>query len=163
MNVLRTCRIVAVPALLALGGCAAAGRPCFSERVMYPDKTASCQYGRTYTCDNGDWIAQRRSCSTNAPQVAAMPPAVNCEYGGVSFASGAASCNGGMQYRCYNGRWSSLDTACTVASAPVQPAPYGSPCDYQGASVASSSAICQSGTTFLCNNGQWINLGTLCG
>ena len=122
MNVLRTCRIVAVPALLALGGCAAAGRPCFSERVMYPDKTAACQYGRTYTCDNGDWIAQRRSCSTNAPQVAAMPPAVNCEYGGVSFASGAASCNGGMQYRCYNGRWSSLDTACTVASAPVQPA-----------------------------------------
>ena len=159
MNLLRTCRIMAVPALLALGGCSTAGHPCFAERVMYPDQSGSCQYGRSYRCDNGDWIASRKACTSSTPQLAAG----NCQFDGVSFASGAASCNSGMQYRCDNGRWSSLDKTCAAAMTPYQLAPSGSACTYNGSSVASSSAICQSGTTFLCNNGQWVNLGTLCG
>jgi hypothetical protein len=131
---------------------------------MYPDQSASCQYGRAYQCDNGDWIAARRACTASTPQLAASSlPAGNCEFSGVSFASGSASCNAGVQYRCDNGRWSSLDKTCTAASTPYQLTPSGSECTYHGATVASSSAICQSGTTFLCNNGQWINLGTLCG
>jgi len=163
MRTLRVSRLIALPALLILGGCASAGHPCFSERVMFPDKSVSCQYGRTYQCDNGDWIAARRSCTAAAPEVAAAAPIGNCEFAGVSYASGAASCNSGMQYRCENGRWRSLDTACSVSASPYQLVPRGNGCSYQGATVASSSAICQSGTTFLCNNGQWINLGTACG
>jgi len=162
MNVL-FCRFMAVSALLVLGGCATAGHPCFSERVMFPDRSPSCQYGRAYQCDNGDWIASRRSCTAPAPELVTAAPMGSCEFGGVSFASGSASCNAGTQYRCENGRWSSLDTSCPVADAPLRIAPSGNACSYQGASVASSSAICQSGTTFLCNNGQWINLGTVCG
>jgi len=163
MNALRVCRFIAVPAALLLGGCAAAGHPCFSDRVMFPDQTASCQYGRAYRCDNGDWIAKHEACNVPAPEVATSPPLGSCEYGGISFVSGSASCNAGTQYRCDNGRWTSLDRPCPVADSPLRIAPYGSPCSYEGATVASSSAICQSGTTYVCNNGQWINLGTLCG
>ena len=63
----RVCQFVAVAASLCLGGCATAGHPCFSERVMYPDRSASCQYGRSYQCDNGDWIAARRACTASSP------------------------------------------------------------------------------------------------
>jgi len=162
MNVLRICRSLAMPALLLVaGGCATAGHPCFSERVMFPDRSASCQYGRSYQCDNGDWIADRTSCTAPAPEVAASLPVGTCEYNGISFASGSASCNAGYQYRCDNGRWSSLGRTCSSATA-LRVMPHGTECSYEGATVASSSAICRSGTTFLCNDGQWINLGTAC-
>ena len=159
---LRLWGVISLPALLALGGCATAGHPCFSEHVMYPDKVASCQYGRSYKCDNGDWIAARQACTTPATEVASAVPAGNCEFAGISFASGSASCNAGTQYRCDNGRWSSLDRPCSVGDAPVQVSPSGVGCSYQGTTVASSLAICQSGTTFVCNNGRWMNLGTAC-
>lgn len=161
MNIVRTCRLLAVPVLLAFSGCAATDHhPCFADRVMYPDRSASCQYGRSYQCDNGDWIASRRPCAVTGPTLAA---AGTCEFSGIVFASGAASCNAGQQYRCDNGRWSTLGKTCAMAMGPYQLAPAGSTCTYNGSSVASSSAICQSGTTYLCNNGQWVNLGTLCG
>src|SRR3954469_8492278 len=104
MNVSRIGRLVAVPALLVLGGCATAGHPCFSERVMFQDRSTSCQYGRAYQCDNGDWIAARKSCTTVATEVAAVSPTGSCEFAGISFGNGAASCNAGIQYRCDNGR-----------------------------------------------------------
>jgi hypothetical protein len=163
MNPIRFCRSVALPAMLVLAGCATTGHPCFTERTMYPDRTTSCQYGRVYQCDNGDWIAARESCSSPAPQVAAAGAVpATCEFGGISFSSGAASCNAGTQYRCDNGRWTSLGTACPAADAPLRVAPYGRSCSYQGTTVASSSAICQSGSTFVCSDGEWINLGTGC-
>lgn len=163
MNYSRLYRSIASPVLMVLAGCATAGHPCFSDRVMFPDKSASCQYGRAYQCDDGDWIANRTSCTESAP--ALSPSAAltaNCEFAGISFASGSASCNAGKQYRCENGRWSSLDLPCPVGDAPLPALPHGDVCSYGGATVASSSAICQSGTTFLCNNGQWISLGTAC-
>jgi hypothetical protein len=161
MNMMRACRLLGVSALLVVAGCAASGHhPCFAERVMYEDRSTACQYGRTYQCDNGDWIAARRACNT-APQV--LAPAGTCEFDGIAFASGAASCNDGRQYRCDNGRWSSLGRICAASMTPYQLSPAGSACNYNGAAVANSSAICQSGTTYLCNNGQWVNLGTVCG
>jgi hypothetical protein len=164
MNASRFCRLVAVPAVLVVGGCATVGHPCFSERVMFPDKSAACQYGRAYRCDNGDWIAERESCTSPAPELAAATALPgSCDFAGISFASGSASCNAGIQYRCDNGRWASLGRPCAAADAPLHVLPHGSACTYQGATVPSSSAICQSGTTFVCNDGQWINLGTLCG
>lgn len=163
MKLSRLCRSAAFPALMVLAGCAAAGHPCFSERVMFPDQSSSCQYGRAYQCDDGDWIAYRRSCTETAPELASSAaPTGSCEFAGVSFASGSASCNAGTQYRCENGRWSSLDLPCSVGDAPFPVTPRGAVCSYGGITVQSSSAICQSGTTFLCNNGQWINLGTVC-
>ena len=163
MNFSRLCRAIAVPALLVLGGCAAAGHPCFSDRVMFADNSASCQYGRAYRCDDGDWIAYRRPCTETAPdlsQTAALTG--SCEFAGISFASGSASCNAGTQYRCDNGRWASLGLPCAVGDAPFPVTPHGMGCSYGNTSVASSSAICQSGTTFLCNNGHWSSLGTAC-
>jgi hypothetical protein len=131
---------------------------------MFADQSTSCQYGRAYQCDNGDWIAARKACTSPAPQLATAATVDSCEYNGISFASGSASCNDGYQYRCDNGRWSSLGRSCSVTNAAtLRVAPYGTECSYNGATVANSSAICQSGTTFLCNDGQWINLGTTCG
>jgi hypothetical protein len=131
---------------------------------MFPDQSASCQYGRAYQCDNGDWIADRKSCTGPAAELAATVPVGSCEYDGIAFASGSASCNAGYQYRCDNGRWSSLGRPCSVTNAAsLRVAPRGTGCSYEGTTVSSSSAICQSGTTFLCNDGQWVNLGTTCG
>jgi hypothetical protein len=155
---------IGMVACALLAGCATAGHPCFNERAMFADRSSSCQYGRLYQCDNGDWIAARKSCTTSAPELASAAPLGTCDFGGISFANGSASCNAGLQYRCDNGRWTSLNQACpvTAGDAPLEIAPYGASCTYEGATVASSSAICQSGTTFVCNNGQWVNLGTLC-
>jgi len=130
---------------------------------MFPDRSASCQYGRAYHCDNGDWIADKTACAETAPalpQSAALPG--NCEFAGISFASGSSSCHAGTQYRCVNGTWSNLESPCSVGDAPVPAYPRGEACSYGGSTVASSQAICQSGTTFLCSNGQWVNLGTVC-
>ena len=69
MNLSRLCQSLVFPALVVLGGCATAEHPCFSERVMYPDRSASCQYGRAYLCENGDWIAYRTACSEPAPEL----------------------------------------------------------------------------------------------
>lgn len=151
-------------ALIVLAGCATTGHPCFSDRVMYPDNTAACQYGRAYRCENGDWIAYRQACTENGPMLAASTSlGGSCEFGGVSYASGSASCNAGRQYRCDKGRWISLDLPCSVGDAPFPAVTSrGAICSYAGASVTSGSAICQSGTTFLCNDGNWINLGTVC-
>lgn len=155
---IRGLRFAAVPALL-LAGCVA-GSPCYTERQqMYPDQSSSCLAGRVYQCDNGDWIAARKSCPM--PAQVATGIAATCEYAGVSFSNGSASCNAGTQYRCDNGRWTSLGTVC-AADAPLPVAPYGAACSYNGSTIASNSAICQSGTTFLCNNGAWMNLGTGC-
>jgi hypothetical protein len=149
--------------LLLLAGCATTGHPCFNEQVMYPDKTAACHYGRSYRCDNGDWIAYRASCSETGPVLASgVAVGSSCEFGGVSYAHGSASCSSGRQYRCDNGRWRSLDLACSVGDAPYPLVVSGASCSYGGAAVANSTAICQSGTTFLCSNGQWLNLGTVC-
>lgn len=162
MKPLHLSGVIAIAAIMSLAGCATTGHPCFSDSVMYPDQSAACNYGRSYRCDNGDWIPYRQACSANA---APLARADSCEFGGVSYASGSASCNAGTQYRCDNGRWSSLDLPCSVGDAPY---PYpaliarGSSCSYGGATVTSSSAICQSGTTFLCNDGRWFNLGTTC-
>lgn len=163
MNLSHLCRSVAFPTLMIVAGCATAGHPCFSERAMYPDQSASCQYGRAYRCDDGDWIANRSACTESAPTLSPSAAlTANCEFGGISFASGSATCLTGRQYRCENGRWSSLDLACPVGDAPLPVVPHGDVCSYGGTTVASNSAICQSGTTFLCNNGQWVNLGTVC-
>ncbi len=164
MNLLRVVyRSVMLSAVVWLAGCATAGHPCFSERVMFADKSAACQYGRSYRCDNGDWIADRKSCNETAPKLAAAAAQPgSCEFAGLSFASGSASCNAGTQYRCEDGRWSSLNLPCPVGDTPFPVTPHGEPCSYHDATVASSSAICQAGTTFLCNSGQWINLGTVC-
>jgi hypothetical protein len=162
MNDLRVDRVAAALALLFLAGCATVGHPCFSDRVMFADRTVSCQYGREYQCDNGDWIAARRACNAPAPEVAMVEPADTCEFGGISFASGSSCCNAGTQYRCDRGHWASLDRPCAVGDAPYALVPSGEPCSYRGGSVANSSAICQSGTTYLCSNGQWVNLGTMC-
>jgi hypothetical protein len=163
MSLSRLCRSVAFPALMILAGCATAGHPCFSERVMFPDKSASCQYGRAYHCDNGDWIAHRTACTEAAPELSASATLPgNCQFAGISFTSGSASCHAGTQYRCEDGRWSRLDLPCAVGDAPMPVAARGDACSYGDITVASSTAICQSGTTFLCNNGQWISLGTVC-
>jgi hypothetical protein len=155
--------LIAASTVTFLAGCATTGHPCFSERVMYPDDSTACQYGRSYRCDDGDWIAYRRACAETAP---AVSPAValngNCESGGITYASGSASCTAGRQYVCDNGRWSSLNLPCAVGDAPLSANVRGATCSYGGATVASSSAICQNGTTFLCNDGLWINLGTQC-
>ena len=163
MNMSYLCRLIAFPALMVVAGCATTGHPCFSDRVMFPDKTASCQYGRSYRCDNGDWIANRTACTEATTQLASSTTLPgSCEYAGLSFASGSASCNAGTQYRCVDGRWHSLDLPCTAGSTALPVAPRGQSCSYQGSTIASSSTICQSGSTFLCNNGEWINLGTVC-
>jgi hypothetical protein len=164
MKALLSSRSIAFFALLLLAGCATTGHPCFSDRVMYTDRSTACHYGRSYRCENGDWIAFRRSCVDTAPTLTS-PLALNdgCEYAGVSYANGSASCNAGRQYRCDSGRWRSLDLPCSVGDAPFPVLTVrGAPCSYGGSSFASSSAICQSGTTFLCSNGEWINLGTVC-
>ena len=155
-------RWLALPAFALLAGCAA-GHPCFSDQVMYPDNSASCQYGRAYHCDDGDWIAYRRACSDTAPPASPqLALSGQCEFGGISYATGSASCNAGRQYRCDNGKWTSLDLPCSIGDAPLPVRPHGSSCSYGGASFASNSAICQSGTTFLCSDGQWINVRTAC-
>jgi len=165
MKPLHLSGLIAVAALVSLAGCVTTGHPCFSERVMYPDQSAACQYGRSYRCDNGDWIASRQACSDNPSALAPMALSGSCEFDGISYASGSASCNSGTQYRCENGIWSNLDLPCAAGDAPY---PYpaaitrGATCSYGGATVASSSAICQSGTTFLCNDGRWFNLRTTC-
>lgn len=159
MNMMRT--VFTVSAALALAGCAATDRhPCFADRGMYADQSTSCQYGRTYQCDDGDWIAVRRACNTS-PRIVA--PAGTCVIEGISFANGATSCNDGNQYRCDDGRWTSLGLICAAATTPYQLAPGGSACSFNGAPIASRASICQSGTTYLCNDGQWVNLGTVCG
>ncbi len=163
MNVFRFCQSVAIATVLLLAGCATVGHPCFSERVMFADKSTSCQYGRAYHCDNGDWIAYQRACSEPGPElspVATLPG--NCEFAGISFASGSATCRAGRQYRCENGSWRGLDLPCSVGDAPITVLPRGENCSYEGTTVASGSAVCRSGTTVLCNNGQWTNLGTAC-
>jgi hypothetical protein len=164
MNALLRSRVLLLPGLLLIAGCATTGHPCFSDHVMYADNTAACHYGRSYRCDNGDWIAYRRACNQNtSPGSPSIAMSGSCEFGGVSYASGSASCNAGRQYRCDNGTWSRLDLPCSVGDAPLQVVkPSGISCSYNGTSVANNQAICQSGTTFLCDNGQWINLGTVC-
>lgn len=145
----------------SISACTTAAHPCFEQGTMYPDRSSSCQYGRAYRCDNGDWMALRRSCAPAGPEVAVAP--AGCEAGGIAWASGSARCDAGYQYRCDGGRWLRLDLPCTMGDAPYSVSRTSSrTCAYGGATVASSSAICQGGTTFLCDDGQWINLGTSC-
>jgi hypothetical protein len=106
---------------------------------------------------DGDWKRTDNTCA-DEPMAMARP----CQFGGLSYATGAASCQAGAQYRCEDGAWRSLGTTCPIGDSPAQPAPEGKTCMYEGATVAHRSAICRSGTTFFCNDGGWVNVGTAC-
>lgn len=148
-----------------LVGCSAQGHPCFNDRVMYADNTTACNYGRSYRCDDGDWIAYRKPCSETSPPLVeplAMGGAGSCEYGGISYSPGSARCYSGLQYMCDDNQWRALNLPCALGDAPYPVRRGGAVCAYRGITVASSSTICQSGSTFLCNDGAWVGLGTTC-
>jgi len=149
-------------AIALVAGCSAqraqAGDPCFFSGSMYSDGGASCQAGREYRCDDGEWLSTLHSCKTDIKVVASR----TCDFAGISFSTGSASCQNGTQYRCEDGSWRTLSTPCTVGDSPIKIIPSGATCMFSGATVATGSTLCQSGTTFLCNNGSWVNLGTLC-
>jgi hypothetical protein len=149
-------------AVAVIAGCsvqsAHAGDPCFFSGSMYSDGGASCQAGREYRCDDGEWLSTMNSCKTGIKVIASR----TCDYSGIAFSTGSASCQNGTQFRCEDGSWRTLGVPCTVGDSPIKIIPTGSTCMFSGATVASGSTICQSGSTFLCNDGSWANLGTLC-
>lgn len=155
-------RLLSVVAVVFAAGCSAqiarAGDPCFFSGSMYSDGGASCQTGREYKCNNGEWLSTLHSCKAAGEVVASR----SCDFAGISFSTGNASCQNGTQYRCEDGSWQTLRAPCTVGDSPIKVNPSGTTCMFGGATVASGSTICQSGTTSLCNDGSWVNLGTLC-
>ena len=135
----------------------AADDACFYKGTMYSPGATTCQSGKQYKCNDGEWDKRDIACQ-DSPGKASK----TCEFAGIAFATGAASCQEGTQYRCEDGTWRRLGATCPVADAPIRIVPSGRTCMFDGATVANGSAICRSGTTFLCNNGEWSNLGTDC-
>jgi len=157
-------RLIAAAAVGFVMGCAAqsaqAGDPCYYNSTKYSDGGASCQGGREYRCDSGEWLTTTRACGVDVPELVTSR---TCDFAGISFAPGSASCQAGTQFRCEpTGKWASLRIPCAVGDSPIRIIPSGDTCMFSGATVASGSTICQSGSTFLCNNGEWTNLGTVC-
>lgn len=155
-------RLLSLVAVALVAGCSArsaqAGDPCFHAGSMYSDGAASCQSGRQYKCNNGEWLSTADNCQPAGVVVASRP----CSFAGISFSTGSASCQNGTQFRCEDGSWNTLRAPCNVGDSPIKVNSSGSTCMFGGATVASGSTICQSGTTSLCNDGAWVNLGTLC-
>jgi hypothetical protein len=157
-------RLIPALAVALTMGCAAQGAlandPCYFSSKRYSDGGASCQGGREYRCDNGEWLSTSKACEASGPEVATRG---RCDFAGISFVPGSASCQAGTQFRCEpTGEWTSLRVPCSAGDSPVRVIPSGDTCMFSGATVASGSTICQSGSTFLCNDGEWLNLGTLC-
>jgi len=156
-------RLILGAGLALLLGCAAqsaqAGASCYYEGTKFSDGGASCQGGRQYRCNDGEWLSTTQACETIVIEPVA---ARSCDYGGLKFSPGSASCQAGTQYRCDDGKWMTLGTPCRAGDAPIKVNPSGDICMFGGATVASGSTICQSGETFLCNDGSWVNLGTTC-
>jgi hypothetical protein len=137
---------------------AAADDACFYRGTMYSEGGMSCQNGRQYKCDDGEWDDTDSPCQPE--RVAASKP---CSFEGISYSTGSASCQAGTQFRCEDGSWRNLGSQCAMLSGnTIKVEPSGDTCMYEGATVASGSTICKSSSTFLCNDGAWVNLGTLC-
>jgi hypothetical protein len=131
---------------------------CFFQGSMYSDGGRSCQAGRQFKCDDGEWKKEDKDCQPE--RNARMSK--SCEFGDVSYGTGSAKCDHGTQYRCEDGTWRKLDATCPVGDAPMRVMPSGRECMFDGATVAHNSTICRSGSTYACSNGEWVNLGTEC-
>jgi len=146
-------------ALMAWTGSAVgADDACFYNGTMFSPGATSCQSGKQFKCDDGEWQASDKTCEDTA----AAKTSKSCEFGGVTYSTGSAKCDDGRQYRCEDGTWERLAESCPRADAPVRIVPSGKTCMYAGATVGHNSTICRDGSTFLCNDGEWTNLGTLC-
>jgi hypothetical protein len=134
-----------------------ASDPCFFKGTMFSNGAASCQAGREFRCDDGEWGTTGNNCTGDR-----IALSKSCQFDGISYSTGAASCQTGTQYRCEDGSWRALGVSCSAGDSPVKLYPDGRTCMFDGATVASNSTICRTGSTFLCSNGEWVNLGTQC-
>jgi hypothetical protein len=146
-------------ATCGVGAALASDDPCVFNGKTYSDGAISCQSGRPYKCDDGEWEKKDGACQSDAMNTA---PKGACEFGGVTYSAGSAKCQDGTQYRCEDGEWTKTSRTCPVGDAPMRIVPSGRTCMFDGATVAHNSTICRSGSTYLCSDGDWMNLGTEC-
>src|SRR5437870_75878 len=71
---------------------------CFYKGAMFSDGAASCQSGRKYRCDDGDWKSMGDACSDEK-----LASSRRCDFDGIAYSTGSASCQSGTQYRCEDG------------------------------------------------------------
>ena len=69
-------RLFSLVAVALVAGCSArsaqAGDPCFHAGSMYSDGGASCQSGRQYKCNNGEWLSTPDNCQPAGAVVASL-------------------------------------------------------------------------------------------
>jgi hypothetical protein len=148
-----------IAAALALGIASTAyadDDSCNYAGANYSDGSVTCQGGKQFECDEGQWESLDSACTAKTSEK-------SCDFNGVRYSSGSASCQSGTHHRCEDGTWKSLSVACPADFSAPRAGDAPPTCMMDGgATVGSGSTVCRMGTMYACDSGNWRNLGTPC-